>query len=337
MMRKLVIPLFMIAALGASSTEVRAAAAQSLHFRVIAPNAGGLKVGVKSSGLPTINGTANLTVGDSGEVVSRKAAEAACIAAFNQPSLTCIRTTGGGGGSCNTGPACCSDFITAGFTVDVACNRGGTTPGFDLSHAPGTGVDFVSATGGGGDISHMTCDSSNVYPDLGVDIASRSLIQVRPNGLTGTVQIKIYKGSPTTPAATANIVVSASNNDPSEAQSLHAAIETALEGLALTPPIVATTHHLVDAAPPLTVFTNLKQASHFVEIANITAAGITEVEVTVPGGPGPVMGITLEGSDNALPDAVPTLNAWGIVALVVMLILAGYVLRRRQMAGTATT
>jgi hypothetical protein len=62
----------------------------------------------------------------------------------------------------------------------------------------------------------------------------------------------------------------------------------------------------------LTAFGYLKQASNFVEITNIAAVGITQVEIVAPVG----MGFTGEGSENVIDAGdvtVPTLSGWGAI------------------------
>jgi hypothetical protein len=350
--KKLAISVFIVA-LGSASSVIMAAATQSLHFRSAAPAeaaAGGddLRTAVKANGLPPIgSGSIDLVAMESSESVTNKAARAQCQAAFATPGVMCTVIELGTFTTCTTGPACCEMFMT--FTVDIvnaSCNKGPGTPGFVLQRVPQDplspdpehpGRKVTAIASGGGSVSNYSAENKNVYRDIGQDPAARTLIQVRPGGVTGTITINIYHNQGGQNPRTATVTVTSANNDPSESLALHNAIETALETIspALPAPIDATTRARVDATSPLTAFGWLKQADHFTEITNMQAAAITEVRVIVPAG----AGMTVEGTDN-LTDmvgaGVPTLNEWGIVVLVVLLLLSGYVLMRRQRSGTAT-
>jgi hypothetical protein len=333
MMRKLANPLF-IAALGASSTELLAAANQSLHFPAPAPLAAGpggddLRVGVKAMGVPTIgSGSIDLIASpaDPADLVARRAGKGACEAAFAKGGAICAWDAA----------ASCDAFTTTPPPplIGFHCTGNGTN-GFSLSWAAGTPttIGVGSFPFGVGNITNITADNRGIYTDLGVDIAAKSLIQIRPNGVTGTIQIKIFHNQGGTNPRIASVLVDGSNNDPSEASALHAAMETALENIspALPTPIVATTHPLLDSTYPLTAFGFLKQATSFEEISNIVAAQITEVEVVVPAG----MSFTVEGSDNvadtSLINNVPTLSGWGaLIATAVLLAMILWMHRNRM-------
>jgi hypothetical protein len=358
MVRKLVAPL-LIVALCATASGVRAADNQSIHCRGAAPAAAGaagstqnddLRLGVKADGLPSIGtGSIDLVSGETNTAVTTKAMKQMCVASYQKAN--CSRTAPAP--TCSGNISCCDTIDDGTLEATLIDCPGIGGKGYTLSRflAPDTitiglaALPFPPAIGAG-NITNVTGDTRDIYTDLGIDIAPKSLIQIRPNGVTGTVQIRIWhdgsQGAPN--PRVANVTVNTTNNDPIEASALHLAIETALEApaLALNPAIVATTHPLNDAITPLTAFGFLKQASNFTEITNITAVHITEVEVVVPDPAAgqPRMGFTVEGSQNTtdgLSSDVPTLNTWGIVVLVAMLLLAGYVLKRRQSAGTATT
>jgi hypothetical protein len=333
-MRKLAIPLFIVA-LGASSTELRAAPNQSLHFPVPAPagaasGADDLRVGIKANGVPTIgSGPIDLIFSpqDSADLVARRAGKGACEAAFSK-----------GGANCAWDAQSSCDAFTQSIPpplIGFHCTGNQTgANGFSLSWAAGTPttIGIGSFPFNVGNITNLTADNKGVYTDLGVDIAPRSLIQIRPNGVTGTIQFKIFHTQGGTNPRIANVLVDGSNNDPSEAAALHSAIETALENIspALVPAIAVTTHPLNDATYPLTAFGFLKQATSFAEITNINAVLITEVEVVVPAG----MAFTVEGTENVVDPAlanVPTLSGWGaLIATTVLLLMILWMHRRRM-------
>jgi exosortase sorting signal-containing protein len=345
MMRKLTIALFIVA-WSASSTMVLAAS-ESLHFPVAAPAAAGLagseqkddlRTGIKANGLGPIGSlSVDLVSGEAATVVTNKAAQAQCAAAFASPGATCTVFTAPAT-VCATGPACCDAYVLSpAALVNTNCTGTGGK-GFDMGRAGGGAAVKIDATpaGAGGSVTHFGVENKNIYPDAATDPGARTLIQIRPGGLTGNITIRVFHTQAGANPRIATVVVNSTNNDPGEALALHNAIETALEGIApaLSPAIVATTHPLTEAIAPLTAFGFLKQASHFTDITNMAAVGITEVEIVVPQG----MGFYTEASDNTFDQiGIPTLNEWGIVALVALLLLAGYMLRRRQRAGTATT
>jgi len=342
MWKKLAISVFLVA-LGAASTQVWAAPSQSLHFNVPAPagsaaGADDLRIASKADGVPSIgSGSIDLIAGDAAELVTRKAAKAFCLSAFAKPGANCARDLPA---TVCAGAACCDSFDTPVTTIFHCANSAGN--GFELSRTVGlpTEIGIGAVPFGVGNITHLTADTRGVYTDLGVDIASRSLIQIRPEGITGTITLRITHTQGGTNPRLATVTVDSTNNDPGESLALHTAIENALENIspALPVPIVATTHPLMDATSPLTAFGFLKQATSFTEITNIGAAGITKVDVVIPAG----HGLTIEGTENVI-DAnggaaqVPALNDWGIVVLVMVLLLCGYWLMRRQGTGTATT
>lgn len=359
MVRKLIVPVFIVA-LCAAASGVRAAPNQSIHCRGAAPAAAGaagstqnddMRLSVKADGLPTIGtGSIDLVSGETNIAVTTKSMKQMCVAAYQKANCSRIAPAP----VCSGNATCCDtiDDGTLEATIIDCPGIGGL--GFTLSRALApdaisigiAALPFPDGIAPDGDVTNLTADNRDIYTDLGVDIAPRALIQIRPNGVTGTVQIRIWhdgsQGAPN--PRIASVIVTTSNNDPAEAPALHAAIETALETIspALSPAITATTHPLTHAIPPLTAFGFLKQASNFTEVDNIAAIHITEVEVVVPDPAQglPRMGFTVEGSENStdgLSEGIPTLSTWGIVVLVAMLLLAGYVLKRRQSAGIATT
>jgi hypothetical protein len=335
MMRKSpMIPLFILLA-GVSTSLTLAVATQSLHFPVAAPSSGAgtpsddLGVGVKAAGLdPLTSGPIDLTAGDTANAVTTKAAKGVCLAAFGR-GLTCTVTkfpvT-----TCNTNATCCDLFVaptTNALLLDCSAIAGGK--GFELNEPIG-GDNFTVSAINGGSISHLGIDNKNVYPDAGTDIAPRGLVQIRPNGLTGTVQIKIFHTQGGANPRIVNVTVDASNNDPGESQVLHNSIKTGLESAGLAPAIVAAAHSINDATYPLTAFGYLKQASNFVEITNIAAVGITQVEIVAPVG----MGFTGEGSENVIDAGdvtVPTLSGWGAIFAAAVLLIMIFWLHRKRM------
>lgn len=360
MVRKLVISLF-IMVVGASSMVLRAVDVpnQSVDCLAAAPAAppSSVSVGIKSDGLPNIgSGTVNLVPGEPATHVTARAGKATCIAAFQKNAATCTRALPAA--ACS-GFACCDafDFVCVGGTAPpgtvctgnpAACTGGGTcttvtvdftctgigTQGFEMTRAIGspTILSVGSIPFGVGSVSHVTA-AGVAYP-IAIDIAPRGLVQVKANGVTGNITLRVTRPGPV--VSTATVAVTSSNNDPGEAQALHNAISAGFASVspALPTPLITVTHPLTDAIYPLTAFGFLKQASHFTEITNLDAAGVTKVEVVVQ----PGQDVTVEGSSNSTDPtgSIPTLNTWGIVVLVVMLLLAGYVLKRRQKAGTAT-
>jgi len=341
--KKLAISLFIVA-IGASSSMLRAAPNQSLHFNAAAPagaaaGSDDLRTAIKANGLPPIGSSSIDLVPptDTAAIVTNKAAQAQCAAAFAASGVLCTVVRFDTFATCNTGPACCDRFIDVpAFAVTASCDKGAGTTGFDLNR-PGaaTGITAFARPGGVGSVTHYGAENKNIYTGLSSDPGAGTLIQIRPNGITGTIQVQITHNQGGSNPRTASVIVDGTNNDPSESQALHNAIETALEGIspALPVPIVATTHTLDDATGPLTAFGWFKQATHFVEINNMAAAGIQDVRVIVPAG----QGLIVEGTDRVTDSVVPTLNEWGIIALVLVLMLCGYVLIRRQKALAATS
>jgi hypothetical protein len=333
------IPLFILLVGVSTSLSLAVVGGQSLHFYANAPSSGAgtpsddMSVGLKAAGINPINsGPIDLTLNDPPNTVTTKAAKAICVAAFNS-GLNCATNVFPPGTNCSTGASCCDIFNTLPTvaTLSILCTAS-SGKGFLLSEGAGANNFGVAAQGPGGSISHLGVDSKNVYSDAGPDIAPRGLFQIRPNGITGTVQIKIFHTQGGASPRIANVTVDASNNDPGEALVLHNAIRTALQGIspALSPAIVATVHPIDDATYPLTAFGFFKQASNFVEITNIAAVGITEVEVIVPVG----MGFSTEGSENVIDQgdaSVPTLSGWGAMFAAAVLLAMIFLLHRKRM------
>jgi hypothetical protein len=204
--------------------------------------------------------------------------------------------------------------------------------GFTLAIAAGGDDHFQAGALNGGSVSHLAADNKNVYPDVRNDIAPRALIQLRPNGISGTVQIKIYHTQGGSNPRIANVTVDASNSGAANSLALHNAVRTALQSIspALSPAIVATVHTLDEATYPLTAFGFFKQASNFVEITNTGNVGITDVEVIVP----PGQGFSTEGSENVIDAgdvSVPTLSGWGAIFAAAVLLTMIFLLHRKRM------
>jgi hypothetical protein len=326
------IPLFTLLA-GVSTLSL--AANQSLHFPVNAPSTGdNLGVGLKAAGFNPINsGPVNVTSGDAGGVVASKAAKAVCLASFNSGvSCTVNKATIPTPTVCSTDGSCCDLFIASAFPVTLGCTvePGGIGKGFSFSLPGGDSVQASAFNGG--TVSHLGADNKNIYPDVRTDIAPRALIQLRPNGISGTVQIKIYHTQAGANPRIANVTVDASNSGAANSLALHNAVRTALQSIspALSPAIVATVHTLDDAVYPLTAFGYFKQATNFVEITNITNVGITDVEVIVPAG----QGFSTEGTENVVDAGdvtVPTLSGWGAIFAAAILLTMIFLLHRKRM------
>jgi hypothetical protein len=326
------IPLFIL--LAGVSTSLSLAVSQSLHFPVPSPGSGAgtpsddLGVGLKAVGINPINsGPIDLSINDQPNTVATKAARAICLAAFNS-GLSC---------SVSSVPNVGSDCSVFNFTaptvsqLTLACT-GPTGKGFLLNEPVAAPDNFTVGPLGGGSISHLGVDSKNVYTDARTDIAPRGLIQLRPNLISGTVQIKIYHTQGGANPRIANVTVDASNSGAANSLALHNAVRTALQSISpvLSPAIVATVHPIDDAVYPLTAFGFFKQASNFVEITNITNVGITDVEVIVPAG----QGFSTEGSENVVDAGdvtVPTLSGWGAIFAAAILLTMIFLLHRKRM------
>jgi hypothetical protein len=340
MVKKLAVPLFILA-LGVASTPLRAASHQSVDLPAPAPAAAGgagstqqddLRLAVKANDLPPIGSSSiDLITGETAAVVTAKAAQALCQAAYSTSGVTC---TPAAGPACS-GIACCDNFLTLGILVAVDCIKTGGGKGVEILRTAGLPNEVQADAIFGGSITNMGVENKNIYTEAGHDIAAKELIQIRPNGVTGTITFRIFHNQGGTNPRLATVAVTTSNNDPSEAAALHAAIETALENIspALPIPLTGTPRGLNDAKSPLTAFGWFKQATNFTEISNAAAASIIRIEVVVPAG----MGVTIEGSDGVSDGlaGIPTLNTYGIVVLVATLLLAGYLLKRRQTMGGA--
>lgn len=347
MPRRLVVLLFIVTLAG-SWTLVSAAAIQSAHFPVTAPagSAGSgddLGIGVQTIGLGAFatNGI-DLVPTDTSIPVARKASRAVCQAAFakfgNGCSVVFVGAPGPTAG-CVAGAAnnavCCDalDPAIADRALTMDC-LGSAGKGFEMARVLAGDGFTTSALGAAGSVTNLTLDNKSIYTDVTWDAALRALIQIRPNGVTGNVTLRITHTQGGVNPRIATLVVNSTNNDPSEAQALHNALNTALTGTGLG--LTTVTHSIMDAIAPLTAFGFLKQATHFSEISNVQVQNVQSIEVIVQ----PGMGFTIEGTDNTplsqLESGIPTLNTYGIVVLVVMLLLAGYLLKRRQRMGGAT-
>jgi hypothetical protein len=333
MVRKLVIPLFIVA-LGALSTVLMAATNQSLHFNVTAPaeaSSNDLSVGINATGVPAIqSGPINLTPGNLPELVARTAGQAACVSSF-QKIAGCAFTSPA---AC-VGVACCGAFITAGDTTFVFTCTGNGGNGFDMVRIGGESVLRIAARPAtSGNITHLFADA-RTYPDVGVDVASHGVGQVRRNGFTGVVRYRFFvQGNPT--PFDANVTVDGTNNDDSEDAAFYGTARTAIQSLAITPPLIVTVRDITTepVAPwdPFGVF--LKQGRKYLTVDNLLEAKIVEMQTLVPTG----MSFTVGGAENYVDvPKVPTLSTWGMVILVIMLLFSGYVLMRRQRPGAATT
>lgn len=329
------IPLFILLIAAVTPPLLHAAATQSLHFPVAAPAAAAagaddMRIGLKVAALAPYNsGNIDLLAGDAPATVTSKSAKGLCIAAYADGRATCTRLVPGA--AC-VGAACCDAFNAPALVIIDCVAANGR--GFELNLPLGGDNFTVSALPFGvGNVQNLTADNKNIYPDVGVDIASRSLIQLRPNGVTGNVQLRIHHTQGGANPRVATVVVDASNNDPAESQALHDAARNALQGIApaLAPAIVATVHTVNEANYPLTSFSHLKQGNHFLQITNILPVGITKVEVVVPTG----QGFTIEGTENQADSfadqAVPTLSEWGAIFAAAVLMLMIYWLHRKRM------
>ncbi len=329
------IPLFVLLIAAVTAPLLHGAATQSLHFPVAAPAAAAagtddLRIGLKAAALAPYNsGSIDLLSGDPASTVASKSAKALCLTAYTDGRSTCTRIVPGA--AC-VGAACCDSFNAPALVIfDCVADNG---RGFEVN-LPLAGDNFtVSALPFGvGSIQNLTADNKNVYPDVGVDIASRSLIQLRPNGVTGNILLRVYHTQGGANPRVATVTVDATNNDPGESQALHDAARVALQGIApaLVPAIVATVHTVNDANYPLTSFGHLKQASHFLEITNVLPVGITKVEVVTVAG----QGFTIEGTENTADTvadlAVPTLSEWGAILAAAVLMLMIYWVHRKRM------
>ena len=328
------IPLFILMLAAVTPPLLHAADTQSLHFPVPAPagatGTDDLRIGLKAAGLTPINsGEINLTPLEVDDFVATRAARALCLAACSSGRATCT----GVFPACD-GLACCDSLIALPHTGPTLFNcLNATGKGFLFDIGAFDNAIEISKVPADGNIQNLTADNKNIYPDVGVDIASRSLIQLRPNGVTGNIQLRIHHTQGGANPRVATVVVDASNNDPGESQALHDAARIALQGIApaLAPAIVASVHTVNEANYPLTSFSHLKQAGHFLQITNILPVGITEVEVVTVAG----QGFTIEGTENQadlLADqAVPTLSEWGAIFAAAILMLMIYWLHRKRM------
>jgi len=325
---------FFVLVIGASSAPLlQADNHQSLDFNLAAPAVATVQAGVKAQGFSPINSAIVDVGGATKTIAAHKAAEALCRAAALSGQGFCEGTAGAPLGC--LGVTCCSAFVgTPGFPIQsgVACtqNPGLLGKGFLISLSQAgeeANVDQVN----GGNIQNLTFTAN--FPGVGTDIASRGLIQIRPNGITGNIVLRVYHNQAGANPRTATVTVDASNNDPAEAQVLHNAIATALQNIspALSPAIVATVHTVQDANYPLTAFSYLKEASHFVELTNLHVVGISEVQVDSING----QTVTVEGTENqadAIGDhVVPTLSGWGAIFAAAILMLMIYWLHRKRM------
>ena len=327
----------LIMALGLLPTAAWASTpSQSEHFPVAAPAAadglnglGDVKLSLKVKGLQGFSADVDLISGDMPFLVAIRVAYGLCRSAA---AVTTCTVDGGrkiDGTACSGGtPAdCCPIVAAAGVDefrfLTVHCQVAGV-PSFDMSRAASTDAINVGVTNAVASIDSFNCNNKNVYNDVKADIAGRVLLALIPNGINGTLNMNFFLQGVTNPktASVANVATFANS------QALATAMANAISGVNVTPPINAIVHPPADASK-LSQFPATFSDPYFVEVPNILAVGITDVEmVGLPG-----QNLTLESVDPTAPPVpvpAPTLSFWGLMALMAVLLLSGYWLLRQR-------
>jgi len=160
----------------------------------------------------------------------------------------------------------------------------------------------------------------------GPDLLPRVLVQVRPNGVDGTVTVRVTHNQGGQNPRTFAV----STGSFGDTTSLHNAFRDGFNNLGLG--LIAETRTAAEAATYSWSPETLAGAS-FVRILNADTQQIIRVEVDGvqgPSGTGQIV-TTETNTDPPPPPPIPTLSPWGMGIVVLMLLLSGlWVLRRRQ-------
>ena len=345
-MKKGIALVFTFAVLGMMSPVAWGSSNDSIDYVGVTPaDPGGdddmqLWLKVIGFGPTTQTGPIDLVGGDTAVMVSAKAANALCRAVF--PDVTAL------GGTCSatvTGipasvdcaaplsdPATCcddadlvplgdKDATTHGLTVSCAL-RGRV---FSLNRA--VGGDLVSATTPPtGNIANFQCNSS-LLTTIETDLASNVLVQIRPNGIQGTIHVQFTHGQGGQNPKDAAFTINAGNvNDP---VAIHNGVAAAINALAFAPDVVANRRTLSTVSENLTRAPGEYGGQDFVEIETPPSVLVTKVRLIGVAG----QTLVVESTED-IPD-VPALGSWGLLLVVVMLCASGYWLLRRRMRATA--
>jgi len=279
---------------------------------------------LKAKGFNPVQSAAiDLASTDINSDVNRKSANALCtqIAAAG---ISCVGTVAAV--SCAFPAACCSS--PTGSTLALSCTGGPRGEGFDLNRPANTDAFTVSQTssvpGVQGDISNLSAENKNFYNDLRTDLAANSLVQVRPNGVLGTVQVKFFHTQGGQNPRTASTSISAGNvGNPAQ---IAADMATAINGTGLAG-VVATATAGSAAGAPLTYSPGTLGGVDFVRIT--IPVSVTDVElIGVPG-----QHLTIESTENT-PD-YPAMGTWSFIAVLTLLLVSGYWLMRRRARSVA--
>jgi len=277
-----------------------------------------MDVTVVASGVPNIKtnsvGSIDLVAGDTGPVTAAKAVNKVCLACAGAGGGVTVSGFIVGPGAC-AGAACCA--TTSAQTVVFSCLGAGPR-GFDLTRSATADSFTVAPNGAGGNIQNLNCRTS-VGNSNGPDLLERVLLQVRPNGINGSVTIDVYHTqSPPNPRS---ITVNTSSFPDTAA--LHSEITTQLNLLSLG---LRAVHHSSSEAGIYSGASETFAGANFVEIVNARTANVTKVELD--GLPGQTL-VTETADPVPSSPAVPALSAWGMVALVSLLAMSTLWLLRR--------